>query len=86
MDVYGPGAEWASSTKASCLKTAGRAACSSPAPAPFTPAPQGYGLTESCAATCIAEPFKWSANGTVGPPLPGVRVRGPRGLGARPRC
>jgi acyl-CoA synthetase (AMP-forming)/AMP-acid ligase II len=42
---------------------------------PPAPQPQGYGLTETCAATCIAEPFTWSANGTVGPPLPGVEVR-----------
>ncbi|KAI8475864.1 MAG: hypothetical protein J3K34DRAFT_17054 [Monoraphidium minutum] len=39
------------------------------------PVLQGYGLTETCAASCIAEPFVWEANGTVGGPLPGVQVR-----------
>ncbi|GBF97083.1 hypothetical protein Rsub_10094 [Raphidocelis subcapitata] len=39
------------------------------------PVLQGYGLTETCAASCIAEPFQWRSNGTVGGPLPGVEVR-----------
>lgn len=39
------------------------------------PVLQGYGLTETCAATCIAEPYVWGANGTVGGPLSGVEVR-----------
>jgi len=36
---------------------------------------QGYGLTETCAATFIAEPYKWDTIGTVGAPLPGVQLR-----------
>jgi long-chain acyl-CoA synthetase len=36
------------------------------------PVLQGYGLTETCAATCIAEPFRWEANGTVGGPISGA--------------
>ncbi|GBF91020.1 hypothetical protein Rsub_03875 [Raphidocelis subcapitata] len=40
------------------------------------PVLQGYGLTETCAATCIAEPFRWEANGTVGGPISGaIEVR-----------
>jgi long-chain acyl-CoA synthetase len=39
------------------------------------PVLQGYGLTETCAASFIAEPYTWSAIGTVGPPLPGVQLR-----------
>jgi long-chain acyl-CoA synthetase len=45
------------------------------------PVLQGYGLTETCAASCIAEPFKWESNGTVGGPMPGVEVGGVCGGG-----
>ena len=34
------------------------------------PVVQGYGLTETCAASFIAIPDNWSQGGTVGPPLP----------------
>lgn len=36
---------------------------------------QGYGLTESCAASFVQFPHKLSHVGTVGPPMPGVEVR-----------
>ncbi|KAF8060014.1 LACS4 [Scenedesmus sp. PABB004] len=39
------------------------------------PVLQGYGLTESCAATFVQFPNKLSHVGTVGPPMPGVQVR-----------
>jgi long-chain acyl-CoA synthetase len=39
------------------------------------PVLQGYGLTETCAATCVQYPNKQSHVGTVGPPMPGVQVR-----------
>ncbi|WIA33081.1 hypothetical protein OEZ86_006237 [Tetradesmus obliquus] len=39
------------------------------------PVLQGYGLTETCAASSIAEPFRWDTIGTVGAPMPGVEVR-----------
>jgi long-chain acyl-CoA synthetase len=35
------------------------------------PVLQGFGLTETCAASTIAEPFKWDTIGTVGGPMPG---------------
>jgi acyl-CoA synthetase (AMP-forming)/AMP-acid ligase II len=35
------------------------------------PVLQGYGLTETCAASSIAEPFRWDTIGTVGAPMPG---------------
>ncbi|KAL8136431.1 hypothetical protein V2J09_002432 [Rumex salicifolius] len=35
---------------------------------------QGYGLTESCAASCVAQPDEMSMIGTVGPPAPNVDV------------
>jgi long-subunit acyl-CoA synthetase (AMP-forming) len=35
------------------------------------PVLQGYGLTETCAASSIAEPYKWDTIGTVGGPMPG---------------
>lgn len=35
------------------------------------PVLQGYGLTETCAASTIAEPYKWDTIGTVGGPMPG---------------
>lgn len=36
------------------------------------PVLQGYGLTETCAASSIAEPFRWDTIGTVGAPMPGA--------------
>nr|XP_024379414.1 long chain acyl-CoA synthetase 4-like isoform X3 [Physcomitrium patens] len=39
------------------------------------PVVQGYGLTESCAATFIQVPDVISMHGTVGPPLPNIEVR-----------
>jgi long-chain acyl-CoA synthetase len=36
---------------------------------------QGYGLTETCAAATIADPYNWDQIGTVGPPMPGVQVK-----------
>jgi long-chain acyl-CoA synthetase len=39
------------------------------------PVLQGYGLTETCAATFVQYPNKQSHVGTVGPPMPGVQVR-----------
>jgi long-chain acyl-CoA synthetase len=39
------------------------------------PVLQGYGLTETCAATFVQYPNKQSHVGTVGPPMPGVLVR-----------
>lgn len=39
------------------------------------PVVQGYGLTETCAASSIAEPFVWDTIGTVGAPMPGVEIR-----------
>ncbi|KAK9050483.1 hypothetical protein SSX86_030547 [Deinandra increscens subsp. villosa] len=36
---------------------------------------QGYGLTESCAGSFVAQPNELSMSGTVGPPLPNVDVR-----------
>jgi long-subunit acyl-CoA synthetase (AMP-forming) len=80
--VHGPPSVWRSSSLFAPRQTLFRAPTTSsllthlhPSPGPnFQSLPQGYGLTESCAATCIAEPFKWHANGTVGPPLPGVQV------------
>jgi len=35
------------------------------------PVLQGYGLTETCASSTIAEPYKWDTIGTVGGPMPG---------------
>lgn len=35
------------------------------------PVLQGYGLTETCASSTIAEPYKWDSIGTVGGPMPG---------------
>ncbi len=37
--------------------------------------PQGYGLTETCAASFISFPFDWDQNNTVGPPMPHVKLR-----------
>lgn len=39
------------------------------------PVVQGYGLTESCAASFIQVPNVISMHGTVGPPLPNIEVR-----------
>jgi long-chain acyl-CoA synthetase len=39
------------------------------------PVVQGYGLTETCAASCIAVPDTWEMSGTVGPPLPCTEMR-----------
>eukprot|EP00879_Flechtneria_rotunda_P004637 GHRR01004896.1.p1 GENE.GHRR01004896.1~~GHRR01004896.1.p1 ORF type:complete len:595 (+),score=137.38 GHRR01004896.1:491-2275(+) len=39
------------------------------------PVLQGYGLTETCAASSIAEPYCWDTIGTVGAPMPGVEIR-----------
>lgn len=39
------------------------------------PVVQGYGLTETCAASCIAVPDKKCMAGTVGPPLPSTDMR-----------
>jgi long-subunit acyl-CoA synthetase (AMP-forming) len=39
------------------------------------PVLQGYGLTETCAASSIAEPFRWDTIGTVGAPMPGEDMR-----------
>ncbi|KAG1673251.1 hypothetical protein FOA52_013131, partial [Chlamydomonas sp. UWO 241] len=39
------------------------------------PAGQGYGLTESCSATCVAWADVWEHFGTVGPPQTCVDVR-----------
>eukprot|EP00878_Enallax_costatus_P008716 GHUV01009110.1.p1 GENE.GHUV01009110.1~~GHUV01009110.1.p1 ORF type:complete len:512 (+),score=126.28 GHUV01009110.1:442-1977(+) len=39
------------------------------------PVLQGYGLTETCAASTIAQPFVWDTIGTVGAPMPGVEIR-----------
>ncbi|KAF6251919.1 acetyl-CoA synthetase-like protein [Scenedesmus sp. NREL 46B-D3] len=39
------------------------------------PVLQGYGLTETCAATFVQYPNKQSHVGTVGPPMPGVQMR-----------
>lgn len=46
------------------------------------PVLQGYGLTETCAASTIAEPYKWDTIGTVGGPMPGEQS-GARGLRCR---
>jgi long-subunit acyl-CoA synthetase (AMP-forming) len=48
------------------------------------PVLQGYGLTETCAASSIAEPFRWDTIGTVGAPMPGKDRPGDVGL--RQRC
>lgn len=37
------------------------------------PVLQGYGLTETCASSTIAEPYQWDTIGTVGGPMPGRR-------------
>ena len=37
--------------------------------------PKGYGLTETCAATCIAVPDDAAQFETVGPPLPCTELR-----------
>eukprot|EP00891_Asterochloris_glomerata_P009967 jgi/Astpho2/9967/Aster-06780 len=39
------------------------------------PVVQGYGLTETCAASCIAWPDQPDMSGTVGPPLPSTELR-----------
>lgn len=39
------------------------------------PTVQGYGLTETCAASFVAVPGNWETHGTVGVVLPGVEVR-----------
>lgn len=39
------------------------------------PVVQGFGLTETCAASCIAVPDKPYMAGTVGPPLPSTDMR-----------
>ncbi|KAI8465586.1 MAG: hypothetical protein J3K34DRAFT_525246 [Monoraphidium minutum] len=39
------------------------------------PVLQGYGLTESCAASFVTPPYDASLVGTVGPPMPGIQVR-----------
>lgn len=39
------------------------------------PVVQGFGLTETCAASCIAIPDRPEMAGTVGPPLPGTDMR-----------
>lgn len=39
------------------------------------PLPQGYGLTESCAASFIAQPDNYAHLGTVGPPMPATELR-----------
>lgn len=45
-------------------------------PSPTHPAhPQGYGLTETCAASFIAVPDVWDQAGTVGPPQPVLSFR-----------
>ena len=36
---------------------------------------QGYGLTETCAASFIANPFDFGQKGTVGPPLAHTELR-----------
>jgi long-subunit acyl-CoA synthetase (AMP-forming) len=36
---------------------------------------QGYGLTETCGPAFIANPYRPSQAGTVGPPLAGVDTR-----------
>ena len=38
------------------------------------PVVQGYGLTETCAASMIAMPNEWKQHGTVGPPLPVTEI------------
>eukprot|EP00775_Hariotina_reticulata_P012349 gene12349-12483_t len=40
-----------------------------------TPVVQGYGLTETCAASCIAVPDVWALNGTNGPCTPCTELR-----------
>ncbi|MEW5303069.1 MAG: hypothetical protein WDW36_005797 [Sanguina aurantia] len=39
------------------------------------PVVQGYGLTETCAASCIASPFNFNHCGTVGAPMPMTELR-----------
>ncbi|GLC68457.1 hypothetical protein PLESTF_000693600 [Pleodorina starrii] len=39
------------------------------------PVGQGYGLTESCAASFMQEPYTWEQTGSVGPPLPCTEFR-----------
>lgn len=39
------------------------------------PVAQGYGLTETCAASCIADPFNSAHVFTVGPPQPNTELR-----------
>lgn len=39
------------------------------------PVVQGYGLTETCAASCIAIPDDAKFSGTVGPCLPCIELR-----------
>ncbi len=36
---------------------------------------QGYGLTETCAASVIASADVWAHNGTNGPPTPCTELR-----------
>lgn len=40
-----------------------------------TPPAQGYGLTESCGPTCVANPKNRAEAGSVGAPVAGVEVR-----------
>jgi hypothetical protein len=46
-------------------------------PRPATPAAtaQGYGLTETCAASFIATPYKFEQLGAVGPPMGHTELR-----------
>ena len=39
------------------------------------PCPQGYGLTETCAASFIADPFDRAQSGSVGAPMSSVELR-----------
>lgn len=39
------------------------------------PVVQGYGLTETCAASFISDPYDVGQVGTVGPPLPHTELR-----------
>lgn len=47
---------------------------------------QGYGLTETCAASCIAVPDSWAMHGTNGPCTPCTELRLESVPGGRRRC